>query len=162
MRRRDREIRSRAEIDAIIRAAEVCRLAFARDNEAYVVPLSFGFDGRALYFHSAPSGRKLEFIAANPRVCFELEAEVELRRHDEDPCAWSFNYASVVGCGTVGELTSASEKARGLDEIMRHYSGRGWAIPDSQLAATRVWRVEIESVTGKRSPSPDATWAPPP
>jgi nitroimidazol reductase NimA-like FMN-containing flavoprotein (pyridoxamine 5'-phosphate oxidase superfamily) len=161
MRRHDREIASRAEIDAVIRAAEVCRLAFARDNEAYVVPLSFGFDGRALYFHSAPSGRKLDFIAANPRVCFELESEVALRRHDEDPCAWSFNYASVIGYGTVVELTSARDKARGLDEIMRHYSGRGWVIPDSQLAATRVWRVEVESVTGKRSPHPDSVGGPP-
>lgn len=156
MRRQDREIRSRAEIDAIIRAAEVCRLAFARDNEAYLVPVSFGYDGRALYFHSAPSGRKLDFIAANPRVCFEVEADVTLLRNDNDPCAWSFAYSCVIGYGTVAELTSASDKARGLEEIMRHYSERGWVIPDSQLAATRVWRVGIDSVTGKRSPSPNA------
>jgi nitroimidazol reductase NimA-like FMN-containing flavoprotein (pyridoxamine 5'-phosphate oxidase superfamily) len=156
MRRHDREIDARAEIDAVIRAAEVCRLAFARDNEPYLVPVSFGYDGRALYFHSAPSGRKLDFVAANPRVCFEVEAEVTLLRDDNDPCAWSFAYSCVIGYGVVVELTSAADKARGLDAIMRHYSGRGWVIPGSQLAATRVWRVEIESVTGKRSPQPDA------
>jgi nitroimidazol reductase NimA-like FMN-containing flavoprotein (pyridoxamine 5'-phosphate oxidase superfamily) len=156
MRRHDREIRSRAEIDAVIRAAEVCRLAFARDGEPYLVPISFGYDGQALYFHSAPSGRKLDFIAANPRICFELEADVTLLRDANDPCAWSFGYSCVIGYGTVVELTSAAEKARGLDEIMRHYSGRAWAIPSRGLAAIRVWRVEIDSVTGKRSPAPDA------
>ncbi|MCU0233757.1 MAG: pyridoxamine 5'-phosphate oxidase family protein [Thermoanaerobaculales bacterium] len=161
MRRRDREIGSRAGIDAVIRAADVCRLAFACGGEPYLVPVSFGYDGQALYFHSAPSGRKLEFIAANPRVCFEVEADVTLLRNDNDACSWSFAYSCVIGYGTVVELASARDKARGLDEIMRHYSGRAWAIPDSQLAATRVWRVEIESLTGKRSPHPDSVGEPP-
>ena len=65
MRRRDREITSRQEIDAIIRAAEVCRLAFADRDEPYVVPVSFGYDGEALFIHTAKTGRKLEFIEAN-------------------------------------------------------------------------------------------------
>lgn len=152
MRRRDKQISDRAEIDAVVEAAEVCRLAFARGGEPYVVPVSFGYDGSAIYFHTAQEGRKLEFIAANPRVCFELEAGVALRADPEDPCAWSFAFASVIGYGTVTELTSADDKAHGLNRIMRHYSGREWRIAPAAAATTRVWRIDIESVTGKRSP----------
>ena len=151
MRRRDKEITSREEIDSIIRAADVCRLAFARDNEAYLVPVSFGYDGGSIFFHTAPRGRKLEFIAANNRVCFELEANVELRANERDACDWTFEFESVIGYGTVSELTSDEEKIGGLNQIMRHYSGREWEISGQAAATTRVWKIEIESLTGKRS-----------
>ncbi len=151
MRRHDKEIRSREEIDAIIRTADVCRLAFARDNEPYLVPVSFGFDGESIYFHTAPKGRKIEFIEANSRACFEFEADVALVRNPEDACAWTFSFRSVIGYGTVFELESSEDKNRALNQIMLHYSGREWNIPDHRTAATRVWRIDIESLTGKRS-----------
>ncbi len=151
MRRHDKEIRSRAEIDAIIRAADVCRLALARDNEPYLVPVSFGYDGAALFFHTAPRGRKIDFIEANNRVCFEFEANVDLVRDVDDACAWTFRFESVIGYGTVYELASPEEKHHALNQIMLHYSGREWEIPENGTATTRVWRIDIESMTGKRS-----------
>jgi hypothetical protein len=44
MRRTDKEIRSREEIDEIIRGSHVCRIAMAMDNMPYIVPVSFGYD----------------------------------------------------------------------------------------------------------------------
>jgi hypothetical protein len=38
-----------------------------------------------------------------------------------------------------------------LNQIMRHYSGREWDIDEAAMATTRVWRISIESLTGKRS-----------
>jgi nitroimidazol reductase NimA-like FMN-containing flavoprotein (pyridoxamine 5'-phosphate oxidase superfamily) len=151
VRRHDKEIRSREEIDGVIRAAEVCRLAFARADEPYLVPVSFGYDGTSIFFHTAPDGRKIEFIEANSRVCFELEANVALVRDADDACAWTFTFESVIGFGTVCELGSPGEKNYALNQIMRHYSGRTWDIPEHRTASTRVWRIDIESVTGKRS-----------
>jgi nitroimidazol reductase NimA-like FMN-containing flavoprotein (pyridoxamine 5'-phosphate oxidase superfamily) len=118
MRRRDREITSRDEIDAVIRAAEVCRIAFADHNEPYVVPVSFGYDGETLYIHTARTGRKLDFIAANNRVCFELEANVSIQSDEHDACAWTFEFESVIGYGTITELETPDDKARGLNQIM--------------------------------------------
>jgi hypothetical protein len=151
MRRHDKEITSRDEIDAVILEAEACRLGFAVDNEPYVLPISFGYDGSALYVHTAKTGRKIEFIQANNRVCFELEAHVEIRTDAEKACDWTFNFESVVGHGTITELTGDDDKIEGLNHIMRHYSGRDWAFAPKDLATTRVWRIEIESITGKRS-----------
>ncbi len=151
MRRRDKEISSRAEIDAVISSAVVCRLAFARDNEPYVVPISFGYDGEAIFIHTAGKGRKIDFIQANNRVCFEFEAGVELRTDDDEACAWTFNFQSVIGYGSVTEIEDPADKTRGLNHIMRHYSGREWNIELPAVTTTRVWRIDIESVTGKRS-----------
>ncbi len=151
MRRHDKEITNRQEIDAIIRSALVCRIAFADGNEPYVVPVSFGYDGEALFIHTAKSGRKVDFIEANSRVCFELEDNVSLRADDHDACKWTFVFESVIGYGTITELETAEERARGLKQIMLHYSGREWDIDEAATATTRVWRIDVESVTGKRS-----------
>ena len=79
MRRTDREIITRKEIDSIIDSCDVCRLAFAVQNEPYLVPVSYGYDGEALYFHTAREGQKIDCIGANSRVCFEFERNVKLQ-----------------------------------------------------------------------------------
>ena len=152
LRRSDREITDRSEIDQIIRDAQVCRVAFAFKDEPYLVPLSFGYDGEALYFHTAPQGRKIDFTTANPRVCFEVEGHVEATPDPDEACEWGFSYESVVGYGTVSELTSAAGKAYGLEQIMLQYSGREWGFASADLVNVRVWRLEVESLTGKRCP----------
>ena len=73
MRRNDREIKDRKEIDGIIRRCRVCRLAMCDDGQPYIVPLNFGYDGRFLYFHAAPEGRKIDIIKRNNRVGFEFD-----------------------------------------------------------------------------------------
>jgi nitroimidazol reductase NimA-like FMN-containing flavoprotein (pyridoxamine 5'-phosphate oxidase superfamily) len=155
MRRTDRNISSRADIDAIIRGSEVCRLAFAVSDEPYLVPVSFGYDGNRLYFHTAKTGKKLDCIAANNRVCFELERNVCLIKHAEKPCKWSFSFESVIGFGTVHELRAPEQKAQGLNCIMEHYSGRQWEFTGAEVGNTRVWEIRITSVSGKRSEHKD-------
>jgi nitroimidazol reductase NimA-like FMN-containing flavoprotein (pyridoxamine 5'-phosphate oxidase superfamily) len=151
MRRHDKEITDRREIDAIIRSAVVCRIALARSDEPYVVPVSFGYDGESLFIHTAKGGRKIEFFEANRRICFEVENNVSLKTDDGDACTWTFEFESVIGYGRITELETAGDKARGLNQIMLHYSGREWDIDLTATATTRVWRIEIESLTGKRS-----------
>lgn len=151
MRRTDREITDRAEIDAIIRGAQVCRLAFARDNEPYLVPMSFGYDGAALFFHTAKSGRKLEFIEVNSRVCFEFEGKCGLVEHPDLACKWTYHFESVIGYGNMVELKKPEALSHGLNQIMRQYSGREWPMEAKATAGTRIWRLEIETMSGKRS-----------
>jgi uncharacterized protein len=151
MRRSDREITSRSRIDEIIRGCEVCHLGMADGDQPYVVPVSFGYDGQNVYFHSARDGKKLDVIAANPRVCVQFERRVALMPSETEACDWSFAFESVIGFGVVEELRDPESKAFGLNEIMHHYSGRRWEFDPSTLARTRVWRVAIEEVTGKHS-----------
>jgi hypothetical protein len=151
MRRKEREIKSRAEIDEVIAGCQVCRLAFAVHGEAYLVPLSFGYDGSALYFHTAREGKKIECIEANPRVCFELERNIHLVAEADDPCRWSFAFETVIGYGVVTELLSPEDKEHGLNRIIRHYGGTERRLESPDLSRIRVWRLAVETVTGKRS-----------
>jgi nitroimidazol reductase NimA-like FMN-containing flavoprotein (pyridoxamine 5'-phosphate oxidase superfamily) len=153
MRRADKEIVHLDTILKIVRDCEVCRLGLAVDGEPYVVPVSFGFDGEAVFFHTANEGKKIDMMTANPRVCVQFERNIKLVTDDNDPCSWTFNFESVIGFGTVVELVSDEEKAHGLNRIMQHYSKRDWSYGGPRLRATRVWRVDLEVLTGKRSES---------
>ena len=82
---------------------------------------------------------------------FELEANVAIQAHESEACDWTFSYESVIGYGTITELKGNGDKTIGLNQIMLHYSGREWEIDDPAVSTTRVWRIDIESVTGKRS-----------
>lgn len=151
MRRKEEEIRDRGAIDRIVAKALVCRLGLCRDNTPYVVPVSFGYDGVAIYFHTAVEGRKIEYLTANPRVCFEVEHEVEVMPSADKACHWSMSYYSVIGLGTVSEVADRQGKTRALDQIMKHYSGREWEFDGQTLDRTRVWRLEIDQISGKCS-----------
>jgi hypothetical protein len=77
---------------------------------------------------------------------------VQLVTTVDDPCEWGFSYESVVGYGTISELTSHDQKAYGLSQIVLQCSGREWAFESADLKSVRVWRLLVECVTGKRSP----------
>mgnify|MGYP001823342182 FL=1 len=154
MRRKDREILDRELISAIIRDCQVCRLGLARNNVPYIVPVSFGFDGQAIYFHTAREGKKIDYIQANSAVCFEFERGVQLVRDDASPCNWSFHYQSVVGQGHIYELETVGDKTHALNRVMAQYSGREWEFGPDRLDTIRVWKIEIEAITGKQSQPP--------
>jgi nitroimidazol reductase NimA-like FMN-containing flavoprotein (pyridoxamine 5'-phosphate oxidase superfamily) len=149
--RTDKEISDRRQIDEIIRGSLVCRVAMAKDNAPYVVPMSFGYDGAAIYLHTAPDGKKIEHFLANPQVCFEFERNVELRRDPQIACKWSFNFESVIGYGTISELAEPTQKEHALNEIMRQYSGKTWPFESASVAKVRAWKIAITSMTGKQS-----------
>lgn len=151
MRRTDKKIVSRREIDEIIRGSQVCRLAFAMDNIPYIVPVSFGYDDNAIYIHTAIEGKKIDYIRNNNNVCFEFERNITLNKDPDDACKWTFSYESAIGFGTIHELHSKEEINKGLNVIMRQYSGREWVFTEEKLNNIRVWRIEINSITGKRS-----------
>ncbi len=151
MRRADQEVRDRDAISQIIRKCQVCRLGLAIENTPYLLPVSFGYDGHAIYFHTAKEGRKLDFLTAGNPVCFEFEHGVRILPHDTNPCNWTFSFQSIIGYGTVSELVTHAEKQDGLQVIMRQYSGREWEFRREDVEAVKVWKLEIESMTGKQS-----------
>ena len=151
MRRTDKEIADRRQMDEIIRGSLVCRVAMAKDNAPYIVPVSFGYDGAAIYLHTAPEGKKIGYFESNPRVCFEFERNVELRRDPQSACKWTFSFESVIGYGTISELVEPAQKEHALNEIMRQYSGRTWPFESASVARVRVWKIAITSRTGKFS-----------
>ncbi len=152
MRRKDKEIMDTEKIAKVIKKSQVCRLGLSLDNIPYIVPVSFGYDGNTLYFHTALEGKKIDILAVNKNVCFEFEAGVQVVPNETKPCNWSFSFQSVIGFGKVVELSAPEDKIKGLTHVMAQYSEKEWGLDKLPLSNLRVWAIQIESMTGKQSP----------
>lgn len=150
MRRFEYEIQEQTEIEEIIRLAKICRLAMSVGDQPYLVPLCFGYEPGALYFHSAGEGKKLDMLETNDKVCFEFDLDHEFIEA-ENACDWELRYRSVIGFGRATILEDNEEKRRGFDLIMRQYSDRSFTYPDSEVKGTTIIKVDIRSMTGKKN-----------
>ncbi len=150
MRRKEKEMTDRAEIESVIRKSRVCRLGLADEGYPYVVPLCFGYDGNAFYFHSAKAGRKIDMLRKNNRVCFEFDIEQETKPA-EKACKWGMAYKSVIGFGEASFVEDTDAKRNALDIIMRQYSAdvRQFEYSEAALRGTVIIRIDIQEITGK-------------
>jgi nitroimidazol reductase NimA-like FMN-containing flavoprotein (pyridoxamine 5'-phosphate oxidase superfamily) len=148
MRRKDKEIKDKGQIEQIVQDAQVCRLALTDGHQPYVVPLNFGYRDDTVYFHSAAQGRKIEMLKGNPRVCLEFTTDLELVRADKS-CDWGQRFKCVLAFGVARLLEDPAEKRKALDIIMAHYGGQGGDYEDSKLKITAVIAVKLTEMTGK-------------
>ena len=149
MRRQDREITDKTEIERIIRKALVCRVALSDDDSPYVFPVCFGYKDGCIYFHSALEGKKIEILKKNSRVCFEMDIEHELVE-GERGCDWGMLYSSVIGYGTASYVEDMEEKKRALNILLEHYTGRKYDFADQSLDQVAVIKIQVKSMTGKK------------
>lgn len=148
MRRSDREIKDRETIDRILHAAAVCRLALCDGDRPYIVPMSYGYDGKSLYFHCASEGRKLDLVRRNPNACFEVDMDVEVVA-SETACSWGLRFRSIVGFGRVTVVADLEGKRLGLAVLMAHYGGSLDGARDEDVRSVCVLRLDVDEVSGK-------------
>ncbi len=149
MRKKEREITDPTELEQIIKRARVCRLGLVDGSEPYVVPVCFGYEDNAFYFHCAPEGRKLEIIRSNNQVCVEIDTDVDITTA-EKPCGWSTRYRSVIGVGRAHILEDEADKIRGLTVLMRQFGEKGSTLEFKTADRAVVVRIDIEDITGKK------------
>ena len=80
------------EIDGVLRREAIGRIGCYAFGRPYVVPITYAYDGVAVYGHSR-EGLKLRMMRSHPTVCFEVE-------RFESPSSWQ----SVIALGTFSEL----------------------------------------------------------
>ncbi|MEE8546603.1 MAG: pyridoxamine 5'-phosphate oxidase family protein [bacterium] len=150
MRRHEKQIRSRSEMEEIINNSTVCRLAMTDGDRPYLIPLCFGYRDGSIFFHSAPQGRKIDILKNNPNVCFAFDIDQEVTAA-ERACGWSMRYRSVVGFGKARIVEEGDDKRKALEIIMENYSAGEHFFDDSEISTVLIIRVDIEEMTGKKS-----------
>lgn len=151
MRRKDRAVTSPSEIVEIMSRCEVLHLAIAAQPAPYLLPVNFGMepDGMTLYVHGAMEGTKYDLLAKNDQVGFEMECTSGLVL-DEASHSCTMNYESVMGWGTVSEVTDLDGKLHALDCIMRQYHSEDFYYNPAVAGRTRILCLKIQERTGKR------------
>ena len=149
MRRKEREITDRTEINAIIHAAHLMHIALVSGNMPFIVPVFYGFDGEALYFHSSKVGTKIEIIKSNNNICFEIISEQGIIESDL-ACDFEAKHQTVIGTGKAIFVTNEAEKIKALDLIVAQFTDKKFEYPKSNLNHTAVIRIDINSIKGKK------------
>ncbi len=160
MRRPEKEITDREELDKIIQTAEVLFLALRDEPAPYVFPVCFGGDSGTLYVHSALVGTKIELLRSRPIVGFSACTTMTITP-GRTPCDFSAAARSVVGTGRARIVEDEEERLRGLDSILRHYDAGAGAAGKSayrpgSLARTCVIAIHVDTLHGKTTGEPPA------
>jgi len=155
VRRTEREILDRKELDAVLTRGRYMAVALCRDGEPYVVTLSYGYSAEenALYCHCAREGLKLEFLRANPEACATVVEDLGYKKGE---CAHA--YRSVVVRGRMDVVENRAQKAHGLRVLLAHQESDPLEVEQRLLPdgaaydRVTVLRLRIEEITGKRAP----------
>jgi uncharacterized protein len=149
MRRKDREITDRSEIDEIIQANKIMHLALSDNNVPFLVPLYYAYDGTSLFFHSSSKGSKIEILKRNNTVCFEISQEQGIIEADK-ACDFEAKHKTVIGLGKATFVESEAEKIAALDRIVGRFTDRKFEYPKANLHSATVVKITIDSVKGKK------------
>ena len=156
LRRMDREIKNVKILRKILEKTTHIALAMANMDEPYIVPLNhyYNAEENCIYFHGAGVGKQIEFMKRNPLV---WGLAVIDHGFGEGQC--ENLYASVVFSGHVTFLEDKEARIIVLKRQIVKESGDKEAMLkrlDTASASpgfsnTLVCRLDIESMTGKRS-----------
>ncbi len=158
MHRAHCEIKDHQEIERILKQARIGRLAtIGEDGYPYITPVNYVLLGKNIYFHSAPKGEKLENLAREPRVCFEVDiplAYLEMAFNGRnDPCRVHQLYHSVLIRGRARIVPDGELKTAALNALVAKHEGHADFPPvkpeASAYRACAVVEIAPERISGK-------------
>ena len=131
----------RDQIDRVLHAQVVGRIGVHAGGRTYVVPVSYVYDGNAVYVHS-PVGLKISMLRAAPQVCFEVDDIRDLG-----------NWQSVIAWGRYEELSGdlATAAMNLLASRLAPLTASETAGPSGLDAAggSVAFRIRLEERTGR-------------
>jgi nitroimidazol reductase NimA-like FMN-containing flavoprotein (pyridoxamine 5'-phosphate oxidase superfamily) len=140
---------STVECNEILERTNVGRLACAHDNQPYVVPINFAFDG--CYFYGFTTlGQKVEWMRSNPLVCLEVDETTN-----------ESQWTSIVALGRYEELLDEPEYEQARTRAHSFLQKRAtWWEPayiskehqDQPHSLTPIfYRIRVNQITGHRA-----------
>ena len=150
--RPNRELTEKSDIDRILKNGKFSVISMCRENEPYIVTLSYGYDSEneTLYFHCAKNGLKLDFLNFNSKVCATV---IEDGGYISGECG--HEYKSVVFWGNMHLVDDLDEKKHGMSILLHHLEDQDSIIKDKILKSEdyyskmEILRLEIEQIHGK-------------
>ena len=152
MRRNDKKIDDEAIINQILSNSLVCRIGLFDEEYPYIVAMNYGYKNKALYFHCAVEGKKIELIRKNNKVGFEIEAPYEIMKYDLS-CKWTTKYRSIMGTGSIEIINDLDKKIECMDIIMQQHGKMENSYNEKHLQNMLILKLDIASLSAKQSGS---------
>jgi nitroimidazol reductase NimA-like FMN-containing flavoprotein (pyridoxamine 5'-phosphate oxidase superfamily) len=94
------------QIDHVLQSQYIGRIGCCVDNQAYVVPITYAYDGACIYATSK-EGMKIDIMRKNPRVCLEVDIIENMA-----------NWRSLIILGKFQELVDERERKKAITILM--------------------------------------------
>lgn len=94
------------QVENILKNQVIGRIGCHVDGVTYVVPVTYVYDGKQIYAHSA-KGLKIDMMRKNPDVCFEVDVIQNMA-----------NWQSVITWGKFEEILNKEEKQQAMQKLM--------------------------------------------
>ena len=150
--RRKRQALPQEGMDAVLQKGTSGVLAVSGDHGyPYAVPLSYVYDGKALYFHCGKAGHKLDGIRRDAKASFCV-----IDQDQVVPEEYTTYFRSVIVFGQIHEITDDSEKRAAMETLAIKYAPEDTAA-NRDHAISREWKplcmleMTIEHITGKEA-----------
>lgn len=151
MKKKDQEITDKKAIEEILMLSRICRIAMIDNDVPYILPFNYGYKDNCIYIHSAPTGKKIDLLIKNSKVCFEIEQKAEIVKH-EKACKWATTYISIIGYGDIEIIEDRVQKLKGLEIIMTHNGApENTDFNDKKVDSVVILKLTINTITGKQS-----------
>jgi nitroimidazol reductase NimA-like FMN-containing flavoprotein (pyridoxamine 5'-phosphate oxidase superfamily) len=150
---------SAAEIEKLLNGEVIGRIGCYGDDDVYVVPVSYAYDGKYIYVRSF-EGKKTEIMRKNPKICFQVDNMKNMA-----------NWQSVIAFGEFEELVDQYERNLALKVLVNRklpttssettHLGSIWPFQSEDLNTIEgvVFRVLLKDKTGRFERSVSASEA---
>ena len=147
MRRKDREISQQDAVDLLAKAEYGVLSTVSKNGQPYGIPLSYVYKDKAIYFHCAVDGQKLDNINNNAKVSFCVTGSTTVL-----PETFGTLYESALVFGIAREVHDA-ERHQALVWLLEKYCSDfmegGLQYIESKNTMTNVIKIDISRLSGK-------------
>ena len=132
-----------AEIKDLLRRVGYGHLACSRDDQPYVIPIYYAFDGSAIFIYTT-KGLKSAVIKSNPKICLQVEELLE-----------SGGWRSVLVAGEAYEIVDLTEREKAVQLIRESNPSLlpalaiKWVNDWMKMNVEVVYKVKILSLAGR-------------
>jgi nitroimidazol reductase NimA-like FMN-containing flavoprotein (pyridoxamine 5'-phosphate oxidase superfamily) len=142
-------VESRKEMEKLLKEEHVGYLGLSKDGMPYVVPVTFGYANGKILFHGSLEGKKLEYIRANPQVCFTVARSFgEIVPHPQGASCHA-DSDSVVCYGTARIVVDDDERVRILNIFNHCLQPKAKEITPADVATCSAVEIKVIEMTGR-------------
>lgn len=136
-------------IEQLLRDGIIGHLGCYANDNIYVVPISYAYDGQYIYCHTR-EGMKVQMMRKNPKVCFQVEEIKNMA-----------NWKSVIVLGKFEELEGGRERKVAIQTLLDRalpiissittHLGKEWPFSPDDIKEIKgiVFRIKIEKKSGR-------------
>lgn len=150
LRRVEKEIQTLEEIYQILKSQKYMTVACCKENIPYLFTVNYAFypEEECLYFHCAPSGKKLEYITSNPKVWGEVIVD---RGYVTGQCDYNFRSVHFQGEAQIVQEEEEKKLALGLliDQQEPDPESLKGKFALKQIDKVAVVKIRIRGLSGK-------------